>query len=378
MNKTIFLITNIPTPYRLPLFSEIDRQLMKLGYQLKVYFGAETYGKHKWKIRNTSFNFEHEYLESIRLRFKDVEKAMFTYDGILRRVYKERPAAIIVNGFSVASTKMWATSFFPKPPPYIIWSEAVKDDGTLIFRVLRRFQRKLIAKRASASIVPGKVAKKYIMGLGINYSRISIGINTVDVESYLRLQKQKKKKQKRFELICVGYLVKRKQIHLLFPIVKFLEKQSYNVHLIIVGDGPEKEILMAKAKKLNIENFVTFEGYKQKEQVAEFLSKADCFLFPSAFDVWGMVLVEAMAAGLPCLASVNAGATYDLIDHGRNGFAVDFENIGDVSLIIKWLIENPEKNIEIGILARQKVLDECTLEKSAAGFIKAVAHVFNP
>src|SRR4029079_17729780 len=111
--------------------------------------------------------------------------------------------------------------------------------------------------------------------------------------------------------------------------------------LRIIGSGEEEESLKALSAELSLEHLVRFEGFKQKEDVARFLAGAYCFLFPTNFDIWGLVLVEAMAAGVPSLSSIHAGATHDLIQSGQNGFAVDFSNTESVTEILDRLLENP-------------------------------------
>jgi glycosyltransferase involved in cell wall biosynthesis len=94
------------------------------------------------------------------------------------------------------------------------------------------------------------------------------------------------------------------------------------------------------------------------------------FLFPTASDIWGLVLVEAMASGKACVASVHAGATRDLIADGVTGYAVDFERREAVAGRLAALRERVP---ELGRAARARVQAEFTLAKSGEGWRELVA-----
>ena len=103
--KKVLLITNIPTPYRIPLFNELNSQLDGNGIKLKVVFGALTYARRKWAIDMSECKFDHVVLPSKSIRYANYEKSSFTYSGLSQIVSIFNPSAIITNGFSIATTK---------------------------------------------------------------------------------------------------------------------------------------------------------------------------------------------------------------------------------------------------------------------------------
>jgi glycosyltransferase involved in cell wall biosynthesis len=170
----------------------------------------------------------------------------------------------------------------------------------------------------------------------------------------------------------VGELSQRKRVDLLLPIVAQLSEKRTDFILRVVGTGPEEVKLRGMAEQLGVSNRVSFEGFKQKPEVAKMLANADCFVFPTGFDIWGLVLVEAMAAGLPCISSLHAGVTHDLIQDGVTGFGVDFSQTGKVAEILGWVLEHPEESRAMGERARQFIADQVNLQKSAMGFVEAI------
>ncbi len=370
----ILLVTNIPTPYRIPLFNELKEQLERKGLGLKVVFGALGYARRKWAIDMSQCKFEYEVLPSKNLFYSDPEKSSFTYSGLYRVISKENPSVIITNAFSIATMKLWLWSWFLRTP-YIIWSGGIVTKGRSV-SFLRSIQRRILIKRAVGFIAYGTKAKEYLISLGTAANKIQIGINTTDTEFYraetkrIRENLEDKKIIKR--LLYIGYITKRKRLDKLFYVVKSLSIRHQDFVLQLVGSGPEMKNLKNLADDLHITDFVSFEGFKQKKEIPRYLAEADCFLFPSEYDIWGLVLVEAMSAGLPCIASIHAGATHDLIKERVTGFAMDFSETEEVVDKVNWILENPELSKEIGQNASRFIAENVSIEKSAAGFVKAI------
>lgn len=370
----VLLITNIPTPYRIPLFNELKGQLERKGLGLKVVFGALGYAYRKWKINMSRCKFEYEVLPSKNICYSDPENSSFTYSGLYRIISKENPSVIITNAFSIATTKLWLRLWFLRTP-YIIWSGGIVTKGRPV-SFLRRIHRRILIKRAVGFIAYGTKAKEYLISLGAAADKIQIGINTTDTEfnraETKRIRENLEDKKERKRLLYVGYITKGKRLDKLFYVAKSLSIRRQDFVLQLVGSGPEMENLKNLAEDLHITDLVNFEGFKQQKEIPCYLAEANCFLFPSEYDIWGLVLVEAMSAGLPCISSIHAGATHDLIKDGITGFAMDFSETEEVVDKVNWILENPELSKEIGQNASCFIAENVSLQKSAAGFVSAI------
>ena len=374
ISKKVLLITNIPTPYRIPLFNELHEQLKNKGWKFKVIFGALGYPHRQWVINLSECKFDFETLPSRRLISFNKEKVIFTYRGLLNLIIKEDPTIIITNAFSVATSKLWLASRLKKIL-YIIWSGAITSRQRRYSKI-RRMHRKLLIKRAAGFIAYGTKAKQYLADLGANPQRVEIGINTVDTDYFNKsadkIRAAREKNNGKKIMIYVGHLTMGKRLDLLFRAIKILAEKRNDFVLKIIGDGPEKIKLINLAQKLDVRELISFEGFKQKENIVNYYAEADCFLFPSEYDIWGLVLVEAMAAGLPCIASIHAGATHDLIIDGFTGFAMDFENQGELSKKIEMILDDDHYARRIGEEASRFIAKKASLYESAGGFIRAI------
>lgn len=149
-----------------------------------------------------------------------------------------------------------------------------------------------------------------------------------------------------FRIICVANLIKIKgQIYLLEAAARCLRK-GYGLEMIFVGDGPDKEKLMKRAKDLAIEQQVTFLGTLKYEEVAKELKKSNLFILPSYFEAFGCVYAEAMSSGVVTCGCYNNGAE-EIILHNTDGFLVREKNVDDIENVIIQVMENPDKAREI-------------------------------
>jgi glycosyltransferase involved in cell wall biosynthesis len=374
--KTIFIITNIPNPYRIPLFNEINDLFKENNYHLKVIFAAAGYSRRKFNLDLSACNFEYEILEGgVFESSNNTEKTYFGYKGLLKLVNKEKPFRCIITGFSPGTMQLFFRSLLTSTP-FIIWSGSIKKKGRndSWWRIL---QRKIIVKRAKAFVAYGQKAKNYFVEeLNVDPKKVSIGINTVDTNFFssqteiCRTNNNKESDLKRF--LYVGYLVPRKNVKRILEAAKVLSSQRSDFVIDIVGDGENKSELEAYSSEHNLSNFVKFHGFKQKEELPSYFASSLAFLFQTDFDIWGLTLNEAMAAGLPCICSINAGASSDLIEEGITGWSIDYSNIETVVSKMNWLLDHPTEAYEMGVNAKRVIEEKASLKISAQGFLKAI------
>jgi glycosyltransferase involved in cell wall biosynthesis len=124
--------------------------------------------------------------------------------------------------------------------------------------------------------------------------------------------------RKEFRLIAVGRMVPRKGFEHLLQAMRLLPK---DVVLILIGDGPLKKALQDQAEGLGVGSRVRFLGFQNPRDIYHQLRKADCFVLSSLHEGLGIVVLEAMDAGLPIVAT-NDGGQVDLIRSGRNAILV--------------------------------------------------------
>jgi glycosyltransferase involved in cell wall biosynthesis len=147
-----------------------------------------------------------------------------------------------------------------------------------------------------------------------------------------------------YYLIAVGRLVRRKGFEYL---IHSLELLPATVHLIIIGDGPMEKYLQEVARTNRVSDRVIFAGYVSRDRIYEYLQNADCFVLPSLHEGLGIVVQEAMYAGLPIVCTNNGGQT-DLVKEPRNGLLIQAGDVEMLATAITRLYEGRELRKEVG------------------------------
>jgi glycosyltransferase involved in cell wall biosynthesis len=123
-------------------------------------------------------------------------------------------------------------------------------------------------------------------------------------------------------IICVARLVAVKNFNNLLKAWKIVESRNDNYKLLIIGSGPEQDSLYQLKADLDLER-VDFAGIVANNDIPTYLHKADAFVLASFAESWGLVVNEAMAAGLPVLLSNKINAAKALLSEGVNGYSFD-------------------------------------------------------
>lgn len=145
--------------------------------------------------------------------------------------------------------------------------------------------------------------------------------NAIDVERFYHPLRQPSPSMLR--IINVGSMIPLKNQQLLLEVVRELCRRGIDTHLTLLGDGPERARLEAQATTIGPGSRIDFRG--NNRQVEEHLGTADIYVHTSRSEAFGLVMIEAMAAGLPVIA-LDGGGNRDLILQGENGYLLTRED----------------------------------------------------
>jgi glycosyltransferase involved in cell wall biosynthesis len=162
---------------------------------------------------------------------------------------------------------------------------------------------------------------------------------------------------RRFELLFVGRLVERKGVHLLLDALASLPADRRPV-LHVVGDGPDRAALEARARGLGLGAGAVFHGFVPTDALQRCLTTCDAFVLPAVVDAkgdtegLGVVLIEAMSYARPVIASA-AGGIVDIVEDGRNGFLVPPGDAAALAGAIGRMMEDPARARALGLQGRE-------------------------
>ncbi len=155
-------------------------------------------------------------------------------------------------------------------------------------------------------------------------------------------------------ILFVGRLSPVKGVRYLIEAMSCIVDKKYDISLKLVGDGNDRRHLENIVKELNLVKFVTFVGKVQNEEVPLYMASSDIFVLPSLSEGFPLVIMEAMAAGLPIVAT-NIRGISEIVLNEENGFIVDPEKPQQIADKLQLLLDNADLSIKISSNNKEKV-----------------------
>jgi len=168
-----------------------------------------------------------------------------------------------------------------------------------------------------------------------------------------------------FRVLSIGRLEKIKGHRILLEALAKLRRKGIPATLVIVGAGPCRDHLERRAADLGVLSRVTFAGSVGQDEIQLYYDSADVFCLPSYTEGVPVVVMEAMARGIPVVASRVAGVP-ELVKHGVAGLLVAPGMPDELAAALERLAESPKLRASLAHAARRTVESEFTIERSAA------------
>jgi glycosyltransferase involved in cell wall biosynthesis len=308
----IALLTEIPAPFRLPLFTALAAEP---DVDLRVLFLAANDPRRNYPSYPLEFPAE-------VLPGKDVlagGRWLVVNAGVLGRLRRFRPDLVLVGGWNQPA--FWQALLYARAAraPLVVWVEStVRDERT--GRGPAEALKRLVVRSAAAFVVPGRAAEEYVRGLGAK--EVAIAPNAIDLGVFGERTERRGELRAQLGLdrvtfLCVSRLSPEKGVDVLVRAFDGVPGE-----LVLVGEGPDRERVAALAGPS-----VRLLGRVERDELVDWYAAVDAYVMPSRSETWGMAMQEAAAAGLPLIASEAPGAGYDLIEEGVNGFRVPVEDV---------------------------------------------------
>jgi len=160
-----------------------------------------------------------------------------------------------------------------------------------------------------------------------------------------------------YDLITVGRLAEIKRLDLFIELIDRLRADLPNVKAAIIGDGPLRASLQAKAQRRGLEPNVTFAG--RRDDVARWLCDARLFVLTSASEGLSIALAEAMTAGLPAVVT-RVGDLGQLVIDEQTGYTIDHADLDRFARKIRVLLNDPRRWRQFSQRARQRAVALCS------------------
>ena len=321
----IVLLTEIPAPYRIPLFNALAERTDLHVVFLRERNPERPYGLHRdeWRFRWTV------------LRGRDVTlgRRWLVLNMGVRRALRGADA-VVLGGWNQPA--FWEALLLAKLRglAVVVWVESTQRDArTGAFDAVKRG----LVRAFDAVVVPGRASTEHVRALGVHERRITVAANAIDTALFGAAAGDRPARP-RCRFLYVGRLSPEKGVDVLLRAIRDLD-----VELVIAGTGPQETALRSAAPP-----HVTFLGHVDRDDLPTLYADADALVVPSLFEPWGMALNEGAAAGLPLVSTDAVGAAHDLVDDGGNGFRVPAGDAAALHGALRRLADDPALRARMG------------------------------
>ena len=303
------------------------------------------------------------------------------------------PDVVAVPGWSgrgAFCSMLWALSH---RKPIVLMSESTAWDEAR--SGWKEWIKCRIVGLASAGLVGGTPHAAYLRQLGMEEAQIFLGYDVVENDYFSTSADQVRSAEpgatRPYFLASNRFIAKKNLFRLLSAYAAYRQAAAARGHavwdLCLLGDGALKPQLLAHAEALELPmqagapwdqlpqsqgGMVYLPGFRQIAELPKFYARAGIFVHASTSEQWGLVVNEAMAAGLPVLVSQKVGCAQDLVHPGRNGAVFDPENEAELAA---WLgkFSDPQFQLERYGAASREIIQAWSPARFATGMSAAVA-----
>lgn len=316
----------------------LAKELVKRGHE--VHF----YGAKLWSGPNI-LNYEGIIMHGVYKSRKLYKTSRRSYDEpvtfalkLFAPLFKENFDIIDCTAFPFFHSFICKLYCFLKKKPLILTWHEVWDDYWKYYLGwkgnLGRIIESIVSKLSRHHVVVSERTKKRLLKINPE-ANISVVPNAIKLDLIDSVKPTKEK----YDLIYAGRLLPHKNVDLIIKAVRLLTHEFPKIKCLIIGKGPEKKKLMNFAEKLGISENIIFKDFLPKEEdVYAHMKSSKIFVFPSILEGFGIVVIEAMACGLPVIGvSHKWNAAKDIINENKAGFVVN-SSAEEIAEKIKYLL----------------------------------------
>lgn len=340
-------MVNVPAPYMVNYFNELGKHC-----ELTVIFEKTTSTE-----RDKSWN-EYNFINFKGIILKGISTATdMAFCPQIVKYLKKNAYDFIISSAMATPTGIIAIEYMKlRGIPYYLESEGgFAKDG----KGLKEKIKKIVMSGATGYFSTTPIGDEYFLTYGADKNKIykypftslyekDILPNPVSDFEKVYLRKKLGIKEDKM-IVSVGQFIFRKGFDVL---IKSASKLDKNIGVYIIGGKPNSEYIDLR-KKSKADN-VHFEGFKNKQQLSEYYKAADLFVFPTREDIWGLVINEAMAHGLPIITTNRCIAGVELVN-ADNGYIVSVDSEKELTDSIKKIIFDKHKLYKMGEKSLKKI-----------------------
>ena len=353
MRRVALLLKFIP-PFRVPVFVAL-RDRVK---ELRLFVSTPIEPGRDWPVAWGNLEVVLQRNLTVRMRsnhpagFFDEQYVHFPYDTF-SQLQRYAPDVVISGELGVRTCMAAAYRAFRSRGRLIIWATLSEQTEQGRGR-LREELRRRVLPRADAIFVNGRSGARYIEGFGVPPHKIRILPQTVNIDAFSAEPEPSCPRGCR-PLLFVGRLVARKGLGLFLEALRrWAERHpARSLEFVIAGEGPDR----GQVERLPMPSNLTVRllGSVAYERLPRVYAGAGMLVLPTLADEWGLVVNEAMAAGVPVLGSLYSQAVQEMVVDGANGWTFYPDRPDTIDAALSRALDSPPDDLaRIGLAAKAR------------------------
>lgn len=332
MSYRVTFLTVLPAPYMQEHFAALAASS---DFDVRVLYYTQHASDREWKKRTLA------PYETVLpgTTFSWLGRSAHLNPGIVSHLRHDSADLVVISDYSAPTAQLAMRHLNQVGRPWVFWGEMPGiHERNAVGRWLRnRLQRPIVTGAAAVAAIGSRAAKVYgtLVGEHIPVANIPYAC---DLDRFRAAKANRTVKACDDPIIFLfsGQLIYRKGADVLIRAFSEMADRAPMMRLVLLGGGPERRTLEALVPPRLAER-VDFRGFVQPDGLPAAFAEADVFVLPSRHDGWGIVINEALGAGLPIVASDRVGAAYDLVQMEVNGFIVPTEDVGALAAVLETL-----------------------------------------
>lgn len=211
-----------------------------------------------------------------------------------------------------------------------------------------KWLRAAVTRQANIVFTPSHYLRRIVAGWGVSENRLLVIYNALEPQE--EVEPASLPTFSGSTVLTIGRLVPWKGINRLIKVVAGLP----NVRLVVVGDGPQRKALQTLARELEFYDRIIFTGSVPSSQIAGYLQAADVFVLNSTYEGLPHIVLEALQAGLPVIAT-DAGGTSEIVHHQVNGILIPPQDDIVLGAELRRLLARPQDRERLAASGQQHV-----------------------
>lgn len=330
--RRVLFLTVIPSPYQQQLFA---RMAASNAFDVRVLYYSMGAWDRQWMPPKLA-PYE-AVMPGVKMRW--VGESAYYNPRVLQQIADVDADLVVVSDYSVPTAQIAMRALAVRGKEWMFWGEmpGFSSRGRVGTLVRKGLQAPLAQATAIAAIGGKAVA---------SYEELFPGMPVFNIPYFCDLQPYREargmapsKSADTVSILFSGQLIERKGVDVLIQAFSRVAEIHKKARLVLLGSGPERgrfENLVPGP----LRDRVSFLGHREPHEVPAIFASAQVFCLPSRHDGWGVVINEAVGAGLPIVVSNAVGAGHDLVRNGINGYVTRAGDVGELAEALTRLVED--------------------------------------